>query len=311
MYDKIQKITIEGRRPGPHLLITAGVHGDEYEPMEAVRRLIKTLTGSPGILKKGRVSLVPVVNEPAFQEGSRCGADGLDLARVCPGDASGSITLQIAARISGWIKEADFYIDMHGGGTVYDISPFAGYVLHEEESILRTQRTMARAFNFPMVLGSDPSLEGRTLSVARDASVPAIYTEYGGGGVYREEITQACVQGCLNVLKVLGFAKGTPVQEKVQFHIEDHRPQSGYLQAMLPSPKAGFFLPKVYLGQEVQAGETVGYINDTTGKAPLAIEADQSGFFFLMRAVPSVKKGDSLGGIVQAEKSNTITVIYE
>ena len=31
---------IEGQQPGPHLLITGGVHGDEWEPMVAIRRLI-------------------------------------------------------------------------------------------------------------------------------------------------------------------------------------------------------------------------------------------------------------------------------
>ena len=31
---------IVGRLPGPHLLITGGVHGDEFEPMMAIRRLL-------------------------------------------------------------------------------------------------------------------------------------------------------------------------------------------------------------------------------------------------------------------------------
>ena len=43
---------------------------------------------------------------------------------------------------------------------------------------------MARAFNLPLIWGTDASLEGRSLSVARDAAVPAIYAEYLGGGVF-------------------------------------------------------------------------------------------------------------------------------
>ncbi len=54
---------IVGDEPGPHLLITGGVHGDEFEPMAAIRRLIGPLRAGRIC---GRVTLVPVVNEPAF-----------------------------------------------------------------------------------------------------------------------------------------------------------------------------------------------------------------------------------------------------
>lgn len=309
----LQKITLSGRLPGPHLLITAGVHGDEYEPMEAVRRLINLLRSGWQSLNRGSVSLVPVVNEPAFQMASRCGPDGLDLARVCPGDSSGSITLRIAAQLNELIKSADYYIDMHGGGHLYDISPFTGYILHEDQRILQIQRTMAKAFNFPMVWGTDPNLSGRTLSVARDAEVPAIYTEYGGGILYRDSITKACVDGCLNVMKTLGFIDASlkGKGQSIMYHIEDHRPDSGFLQRMMPSPKTGFFLPSVALGQKVQSGEAVGFIKDVTGEENTTIKADHTGLLFLLRSVPSVQEGDSLGGILNLVKSSSIVVIDE
>jgi len=65
---QLKTITIEGRNAGSHLLILAGVHGDEFEPMAAVRRLAKVL--SPDELT-GRLTLVPVVNEEAFLRGAR------------------------------------------------------------------------------------------------------------------------------------------------------------------------------------------------------------------------------------------------
>src|SRR5690242_8836241 len=106
--------TIVGAQPGPRLLIVAGVHGDEYEPMEAVRRLIADIT--PEQLK-GSVTLVPCVNEAAFRRASRVGEDQLDLARVCPGRPDGSITERIAHALSELIGRSDFFIDMHTGGT--------------------------------------------------------------------------------------------------------------------------------------------------------------------------------------------------
>ena len=52
------------------------------------------------------------------------------------------------------------------------VLPLVGYGLHGDESVLEGQRQMARAFNLPVVWGTDASLEGRSLSVARDANPP-------------------------------------------------------------------------------------------------------------------------------------------
>ena len=54
---------IEGNRAGPHLLITGGVHGDEFEPPLAICRLIERPEWAE---IRGRLTLVPVVNEAAF-----------------------------------------------------------------------------------------------------------------------------------------------------------------------------------------------------------------------------------------------------
>ena len=43
---ELQRKTITGAADGPHLLITGGVHGDEFEPMETARRLIHELKPS-------------------------------------------------------------------------------------------------------------------------------------------------------------------------------------------------------------------------------------------------------------------------
>jgi len=164
---------------GPHLLVTGGVHGDEFEPILAIRRLIR-LFSEEDALVHGRLTLVPVVNESAFFRGHRCGEDGLDLARTCPGHADGSPTERVAAALADLIRSADRYIDLHTGGTELAVFPLVGYMMVSDPAVLEEQRRMARAFNLPVVWGSSAELEGRSLSIARDAGVPAIYTEYLG-----------------------------------------------------------------------------------------------------------------------------------
>ncbi|SHM53634.1 hypothetical protein SAMN04488057_10261 [Cyclobacterium lianum] len=289
-------ITIRSSKPGPEGLIIAGVHGDEYEPILAVRQLIVELRDKIG---KGSLTLVPVVNKGAFLAGARLGLDGLDLARTCPGKKGGSITEKVAHEISKLIRKADFLIDMHTGGNLFEISPLAGYMLHPNSEVLETQRGMAEAFNLPIIWGTSPLLEGRTLSVARDENVPAIYTEYLGGG-FHPKGTEDLVAGCKNVLAYFGMLPFVRRDSKVTLKIEDNQPGSGHLQEMYPAPEEGIFEAAVALGQLVRQNELLGYICDYSNEKKIEVFARQEGKVFLIRAVPMTKKGDALAGILSA-----------
>ena len=296
---KLAAHTISGQQAGPHLLITGGVHGDEFEPMVAIRRLM-TLSELQTI--RGRLTLVPVVNEAALARGSRVADDGLDLARTCPGRADGSVTERTAHALAELIRAADYYIDLHTGGLALSIWPLVGYMLHPRADVLAKQRAMARAFNLPVVWGTDPSLEGRSLSVARDANVPAIYAEYLGGGCLSEAGVQAYVAGCLNVLASLGMLDRVPPASDVEFEIEDPRPDSGHLQRHHPSPSEGCFEPTVVLGQLVAAGDLLGRLVDPLGRVPRDIRAEQAGRVLVLRTFPAVKQGDSLAVILETHR---------
>jgi len=296
---KLAAHTISGQQAGPHLLITGGVHGDEFEPMVAIRRLM-TLSELQTI--RGRLTLVPVVNEAALARGSRVAEDGLDLARTCPGRPDGSVTERTAHALAELIRAADYYIDLHTGGLALSIWPLVGYMLHPRADVLAKQRAMARAFNLPVVWGTDASLEGRSLSVARDANVPAIYAEYLGGGRLSEAGVQAYVAGCLNVLASLGMLDRVPPASDVEFEIEDPRPGSGHLQRHHPSPAEGCFEPTVVLGQLVAAGDLLGRLVDPLGRGPRDIRAEQAGRVLVLRTFPAVKQGDSLAVILETHR---------
>ena len=289
---------IKSAKEGPQGLIIAGVHGDEYEPVLAVLELMNLLEGK---LASGSVTLVPITNRNAYFSAARIGEDKLDLARTCPGNANGSITEQVAAEISEMIKKADFFIDMHTGGDLFDISPLSGYMLHPNSKVLETQRAMAEAFNLPIVWGTSPELEGRTLSVARDANIPAIYTE-NGGGAFRAEGVDELVEGCENVLQLFGMLPQQKKERKAMVKIEDDQPGSGHLQVMHPAPEEGIFLPSVDLGDLVTKGDKLGCLLRENGEKGAEIPAQQSGMVFLKRAVPMAKAGEALAGILPVNK---------
>jgi predicted deacylase len=263
--------------------------------MVSVRQLVGEFASR---LLVGRVTLVPIVNEPAFRRGRRSAEDELDLARTCPGRDDGSVTERIAAALSRLIRDADFYIDLHTGGVLFDISPLAGYVLHGDPTVLQGQRRMACAFDLPICWGTSPELEGRSLSVARDCGVPAIYAEYGGGGGCRPEAAAAYVEGCLNVAGLLGLIDRAATKPRQRYIVEDHRPQSGHLQIQHPAPSDGFFESRVSLGQVVRRGESLGRVVDTWGDSPVEVPASHEGVVLFLRVQPPVKAGDPLGGLL-------------
>lgn len=298
--DEIASRVIEGEAGGPRLLVLAGVHGDEYEPMEAVRRLATRLSS---LSFRGSATLMPVANPTAFAGGSRCGADGLDMARSFPGRADGSPTQRAAHAVTERIRTADAMIDLHTGGRALRVLPMTGYTLHPKPGILDAQRRMARAFGLPTIWGTTPMLEGRSLSAARDLGVPGIYAEHGGGGGCDEAGVEAYVEGCLNVMRELGMLADRRAAEPArrQFILEDDRAGSGHMQAGHPAPIDGFFTAAVRLGGRVREGDIVGTITDPLGEAIHEIRADHAGLVLVLRTEPSVRAGDALAVVLECD----------
>jgi predicted deacylase len=292
---------LQGDRHGPRLLVTGGVHGDEFEPMAAIRRLIDLIGPVAPRELRGRLTLIPVVNEAAFLLGTRTAEDGLDLARTCPGREDGSVTEQTAFALAAAIRDSDYYIDLHTGGTRLTVWPLAGYMLHPEPAVLDQQRRMARAFNLPVVWGTDARLEGRSLSVARDARVPAIYCEYLGGGGCSAEGIAAYVDGCLNVMGALGMLDRPIPESKLQYIVEETRPGAGHMQICNPSPAAGFFDPAVRLGDCVRAGDLLGTVVDPLGAGALEVRSSQAGMVIVLHSFRTVRAGDSLAVIMDLD----------
>ncbi len=282
---------IEGAESGPRLLIVAGVHGDEYEGIEAIRRLIEKI--KPANLK-GTLTLIPVVNESAHALDKRTGEDGLDLARTCPGKPDGSLTERVAHDISNLIRASDAFIDLHTGGRAMQIDPLIGYMLVQDEEVLQRQRKMASDFGLPIIWGTSGNLNGRTLSVARDAGVPAIYGEYLGGEACSAKGVDDYFSGCLRVLASMSMIPNAPeLESEPELGIEDEREGSGHLQVCHPSPVEGTFTSNVQLAQVVKTGQDIGRVND------VIVSAEKSGRLICLHLNGNVKKEESLAVILE------------
>ncbi len=106
-------LIVHGARPGPVLCLVAGVHGDEINGVETVRRVLSE--ARPEALA-GTLIGVPVVNLFGYQRGSRYLPDRRDLNRFFPGSRSGSIASRIAhSFFNAVVRQCDALVDFHTG----------------------------------------------------------------------------------------------------------------------------------------------------------------------------------------------------
>ena len=95
---------IHGRRPGPVVTITGGIHGDELTGPSACTHLLSNAMTDPGRPLDaehiaGTIRLIPIINLPGYRNKSRYFPDGRDLNREFPGRAKGSTTSRVAHRL--------------------------------------------------------------------------------------------------------------------------------------------------------------------------------------------------------------------
>jgi hypothetical protein len=127
----LRALVAVGQAPGPTLLAVAGVHGDEYEGMAAVREVFAAL--DPATMS-GSLLAIPIANPLAYAARTRSTpseVDGLNLARVFPGDAGGTVTQRLAHHLLCLVERnvgaGDLFVDLHSGSADVAFAAMAGF----------------------------------------------------------------------------------------------------------------------------------------------------------------------------------------
>jgi predicted deacylase len=277
-------IAINGRRDGPRVAITGGVHGAEYVGIEAARRLGMSI--DPADLT-GSLVVVPVANTAAFYARSiyTSGLDTNNLNRMFPGKPDGEPSEILAHWLfEHIIRPSQYYVDLHGGDMIEALVPFVAYMQSADQHVEETARSMAVATGIPRIIRA--LTPGSTYSAAASVGIPAILAEIGGQGIWDEALVEQHREGVVRVLRHLGVLAGEvpPVGE----------PRHYDTFAWMRAEGAGLFHPLIDVGDTVTAGQHLGSIVDYFGTEVKRLEAVASGEIVFLVTSLAMNPGDPL-----------------
>ncbi|KPQ00651.1 MAG: putative deacylase [Bacteroidetes bacterium HLUCCA01] len=266
------------RQEGPTLLLTAGLHGNEINGIEIVRRLIASKVLHP---ERGTVVAVPVVNIYGFLQQERYLPDGKDLNRSFPGNKNGSLAGRVAFAIVNQILPIiDVGVDFHTGGASKDNYPQTRCVLAHEDN-----RELAAAFSAPFTLNS-PLIDRSFRKAAHRRGKSIIVYEGGESLRLDEQAIQHGIDGTLRLMKWLSMKSTAPQAILANRVLE----KSVWVRARV----SGLFRTELQPGDKISRNQPLGSISDPFGETEIEVKSPSNGYIVGLNRLPVVSAGDAL-----------------
>ncbi len=254
-------LVVSGAHPGPVVCLTGGIHGDELNGVEVVRRSVER--AKPAELR-GTLIGVPIVNLAAFRRGSRYLPDRRDLNRFFPGSPRGSSAARLARRLfDDVVRHCAAVVDVHSGSFHRTNLPQVRGDLRKPEVL-----KLAKAFGSPLAIHNEGRI-GTLRRAATDAGIPTIAYEAGEPMRFQEDAIDRGVRGVRQLLASM-----------------DMLPRNG---AVTPAPaiyfrsrwvradEGGILAARAKLGDLVEPNQVLGTVFDPISNQKSKIRAPVRG----------------------------------
>lgn len=273
-------IVERAKAEGPTVLLMAGLHGDEINGVEIIRRVIRKGFNKPLV---GTIICLPVFNIFGFLNVKRELPDGRDLNRSFPGSEKGSLAAQFAYHFMKEITpHVDYVIDFHTGSSQRNNISQIRCQFKDEGSV-----ELAKIFNPPFILNSSVISKTIRESITKKGKKMLLF-EGGKTNSIEESIVEEGLNGVKRVLQHLGMRS---------FKIDISKDRKAILlqqSKWMRSPNSGMFRATIKNGSKVSKGETIGVVTDPYGKIERNIKAASDGYVICLNESPVVYKGDAI-----------------
>lgn len=262
--------------PGPVLLLTAAVHGDELNGTGIIRELMLNPSFE---LTMGTLILVPVVNILGFERHSRYLPDRRDLNRCFPGSPDGSLAGRIAATVfQELVSRCDYCIDFHTAAVRRTNFPNVRGNMKDP-----AVRRLAKAFGCELLVDKIGA-EGSLRRSATEAGHPTIILEAGEVLKMEPSVVELGVRGVHNVMIKLKMIDGTRVKPAYQARVDR--------TVWLRSNKGGLLRFHTAPGEVVEKGQPIASCATLLGVEQGMIVSPRDGVVMGFTTLPLVKPGD-------------------
>ncbi|GCF15297.1 deacylase [Haloarcula mannanilytica] len=279
---------------GPTVYIQAAQHGIELNGPAALRRLHDHLIDAS---VAGTVIVVPVVNQLAFDHRSYMTPGEYDvmnpnLNRVWPGDESGSLQEQLAARLWALVEDADAAVDLHTGTA--DMLAHVRCRAGDPDA-----ERLAEAFgtDYRLIDGtedaSDDEPDGTFRAATAAAGIPVITAELSNSRRIALGAVKDGVDGLQNLLRERAVL---PAEADLQADQTVLRNDADPVTATA----SGLFECRtdIAIGDTVDASERLGTIYDPSSfEQQQVVSATERGVLYSLARESVVVKGERLAGI--------------
>jgi predicted deacylase len=275
---KVPVIIERSKKPGPVVLLLAGIHGDETNGVGIIREIISQKINIP---TTGTIICIPVFNIFGYLIQTREFPDGRDLNRMFPGSANGSLASQFAYQFTKEIApHVDYVIDFHtGGGKRDNIAQIR--CNKEDEKALE----LAKVFNPPMIVFSENITKSLRETLHKMGKTILLF-EGGKSIELNPTIINEGVNGTKNVLIRLGLIDGELTVKETPIFVHKAK--------WLRASHSGMFKVTTTNGSFVKKKEVLGIIQDPFGDFKKKIYAPFDGHIFCINKTPIVNKGEAL-----------------
>ena len=279
---------LRGAKDGPCLFVSAGLHGDELNGTEIIRRLLK----QPALKRlRGTLVAVPIVNVYGLIHHSRYLPDRRDLNRSFPGSERGSLAARIAHLfMTEIVHRCTHGIDLHTGAIHRTNLPQIRANLDDPETA-----KLAESFGVPVLLNSNLR-DGSLREAAAEQGIPMLLYEAGEALRFDEVSIRAGVKGIIRVMRGLEMLPKSRSRRQ-----QTSEPFVARSSVWVRASASGLFRKVCTLGGRVKRGELLGLIDDPVGGEEFQVTASASGIIIGCSQIPLVHEGEALFHIARFE----------
>lgn len=276
--ESLPVVVINGRSSGPHVWLSAAIHGDELNGIQIIRRVLRELDARN---VRGALIAVPIVNPMGFMVGSRYLPDRRDLNRSFPGSRRGSTASRLAHMfMSQIVDHCSVGIDLHTATNYRTNLPQIRANIDDPATL-----KLARAFGAPFTIHARLR-DGSLRQAASEAGKTALLYEAGQAHRFDQDAIEVGFNGVMRTLRSLKM-------------IDARLPRAARTRLVrrtrwMRARRGGIVEMEVDLGDRVDNGDIVASISDAFGSRPTQVKATETGWVIAMALRPLVNSGDAL-----------------